>query len=380
MTDDRRGEDEFKKLLRDSIDGRGTDREAENASWGEQEDVYTPSAPQSANSAELKRKQHRKQANGGQEWNQNIGSAVYALKNQQVVEDEDTAAHSLPLSLSLSEAEKGDSDTKGKPVSPKPGDARQPSPSQPGRTVNWGLRLVSAVAVILLAAWFVLRDQQGLSRLSGVEQHIDSLQQQVVDVEKDAVDRERMEQRLADVEAKMAELSREVPTLQRPEAALSLIEEGLRRQLSEQKQQLSEQKQRLEAFVDHVAELEKEVSLLPKVPAGPDRVVSGAGRKAPAGRSKVVADAGGNEPGAGKSAAGQWAINLMTVTHSSYAARLLARYRKMGIEAEQLEINHNGKRMYRLRVSGFPTKIAAEVYAGEVRSKLGLKDTWVTSR
>ena len=72
--------------------------------------------------------------------------------------------------------------------------------------------------------------------------------------------------------------------------------------------------------------------------------------------------------------------HLITVSKPEYAARLLAKYRNKGIDAEPLEINRDGKRLYRLRISGFPSRAKAEGYADEVRSKLGLKETWITKR
>ena len=95
---------------------------------------------------------------------------------------------------------------------------------------------------------------------------------------------------------------------------------------------------------------------------------------------KVQPNSGGNVPKAGKVAAGGWVINLITVTRTDHAARLLAKYRKKGVEAEQLEIKRDGKRLYRLRLGGFSTRAEAQGYADEVQSKLGLKETWITRR
>lgn len=356
MTEDRRVEDEFKKLLRASIDGRETDGARANASWGEQEDVYTPSQPRPTES-ELQQEQRRERSDWDQEWNQNVGSAIYAIKRKHLAEGEDTADDP---SSSSDDAEKqqADSDTEVRPVAPTQEDRQQPTPSQLGRTTNWGLRIVSAVAVMAIATWFVVRDQQVLTRLRAVEHRLDSLQQQAADGGNDAADRERTEYRLADVEAEMAELSLKVSSPRPPEGAEFSAEAVIQWQVSEQKLQL-------ESLVGQVAALAGEVSSL--------RKTLGEG-------SKPVSASGVSTPNVKKVAGGRWVINLITVSRANYAARLSAKYRAKGVETEQLEFSRGGKRLYSLRISGFPTKAAAEDYADEVRPKLGLQETWVTPR
>jgi cell division septation protein DedD len=214
-------------------------------------------------------------------------------------------------------------------------------------------------AVIAMATWLALRDQQGLTRLSAVEQRLGNLEQQVAGGERDAGNRERMESRLIDLETAVAELSLTALSSQPRAASISPLEdEALQDQTSEQQRQL-------EAFASRIAELEESVSALREMPMKP---------------STVQSDSGGNAPEAKKVAGGEWVINLITVSRAEHAAQLLAKYRRLGIEAEQLEINRGGKRLYRLSVGGFPTRPKAEGYAAEARAKLELKETWVTRR
>lgn len=356
MTENRQDEDEFERLLRESIDGKGTGGAAEDASWEGQEDVYIPSAQRPADVAtEVQRKKGGEPFDGDQGWDRNIGSAVYAMRNQQVAADDDSALRS-PSNLAAEEGEDGFT-TEAPPVSPKQSDIQRSTPSEAGRTANWGLRIVSVGVVLALTTWLVLRDQQGIARLSAVEHHLESLQQQVTGDEQYVADRERMGTRLLDLETALAELS-SIASSPQPEDAstISVDEETLQ-------QQLSEQELRLEAVVDRLAALEKSASSLQKMLAE---------------QSKAASHPGGKTPESGKVAGGGWVINLITVSRAEYAGQLLASYRNKGIEAEQLEINRGGKRLYRLRVGGFPTRAKAKDYADEVRSTLGLKETWVT--
>ena len=77
---------------------------------------------------------------------------------------------------------------------------------------------------------------------------------------------------------------------------------------------------------------------------------------------------------------GDWVINLASYTNATYAARKQNEFADAGVAVEQVEATVHGKTIYRLRVAGFTTSLAARQEAGNIRAKLGLQDTWVARR
>lgn len=77
---------------------------------------------------------------------------------------------------------------------------------------------------------------------------------------------------------------------------------------------------------------------------------------------------------------GDWVINLASYTNAAYATRKRAEFVDEGVPVEQVEATVNGKTIYRLCVPGFTTSRAAKQEAGNIRTRLGLQDTWVARR
>ena len=82
-----------------------------------------------------------------------------------------------------------------------------------------------------------------------------------------------------------------------------------------------------------------------------------------------------NQPGAGG-----WAINLASYTNQEIAASKLADFKRKGVSAEQVEATVKGKTIYRVRVAGFDTRMAARAQAETIKRQLGLKETWITKQ
>jgi len=73
-----------------------------------------------------------------------------------------------------------------------------------------------------------------------------------------------------------------------------------------------------------------------------------------------------------------WSVNLITMGNQVAANRLQEKYRKSGVEAEVQPVTVDGKTLYRLRVPGFDSADSAKKFAADAKSRLGLKDLWVT--
>ncbi|NNJ94620.1 MAG: SPOR domain-containing protein [Halobacteria archaeon] len=77
---------------------------------------------------------------------------------------------------------------------------------------------------------------------------------------------------------------------------------------------------------------------------------------------------------------GDWVINLASYANESYASRKQAEFIDEGVYVEQVAATVKGKLIYRLRVAGFDSFRAASAEAGNIRTRLGLQDTWVARR
>jgi cell division protein FtsN len=77
---------------------------------------------------------------------------------------------------------------------------------------------------------------------------------------------------------------------------------------------------------------------------------------------------------------GDWVINLASYANESYASRKAAEFVDEGVSVEQVAATVKGKTIYRLRVAGFDSFRAASAEAGNIRTRLGLQDTWVARR
>jgi hypothetical protein len=77
---------------------------------------------------------------------------------------------------------------------------------------------------------------------------------------------------------------------------------------------------------------------------------------------------------------GAWVINLTSSPSQVDADRFAAKAQSMGIETQQQQVTVKGTQYWRVQTTGFSTVDEAQAYAGTVREKLGLKDTWITRR
>ena len=79
-------------------------------------------------------------------------------------------------------------------------------------------------------------------------------------------------------------------------------------------------------------------------------------------------------------AKGDWVINLASYANESFASRKQAEFVDEGVSVVQVAATVKGKTVYRLCVPGFDSFRAASAEAGNIRTRLGLQDTWVARR
>jgi len=72
-----------------------------------------------------------------------------------------------------------------------------------------------------------------------------------------------------------------------------------------------------------------------------------------------------------------WALNLLSLAHSSEATDALSTLQAAGFSAELLEVTVHGKQWYRIRIPGFATVREANARAAEIAKKTTYLDAWV---
>lgn len=75
---------------------------------------------------------------------------------------------------------------------------------------------------------------------------------------------------------------------------------------------------------------------------------------------------------------GPWFINLASLPSKADADRFTARARSRDIDAEYRSATVNGKQVWRVQITGFPTAYDAKSHANPVREKLGLEEVWIS--
>lgn len=78
--------------------------------------------------------------------------------------------------------------------------------------------------------------------------------------------------------------------------------------------------------------------------------------------------------------AGPWQVNIESYFKAKRAIRRLAELQAMGIDAEQTIAEVNGKTVYRLGVSGFKSRKAAQVHGDALKQQHGLDSIWINKR
>jgi septal ring-binding cell division protein DamX len=95
-----------------------------------------------------------------------------------------------------------------------------------------------------------------------------------------------------------------------------------------------------------------------------------------ANRQKAPADAGASTTTQG----GPWVINLVSLADKPAADRFAARAEAKDIHVQQSQVTVKGKSYWRVQAGGFATADEAKAHADSIKTKLGLKDTWISRR
>jgi len=77
---------------------------------------------------------------------------------------------------------------------------------------------------------------------------------------------------------------------------------------------------------------------------------------------------------------GPWVLNLVSIYDQAAADQFASKARSAGIPVEQNQALVNGKQVWRLQVSGFASREAANHYGDTSKKKLGLKNVWIFKR
>lgn len=77
---------------------------------------------------------------------------------------------------------------------------------------------------------------------------------------------------------------------------------------------------------------------------------------------------------------GPWVVNLTSLSHATAANNEVARLKELGIRAEVIKIETQGKTWYRIRVPGFASAEKAERQRKILTGQLNIQDTWISKR
>jgi len=77
---------------------------------------------------------------------------------------------------------------------------------------------------------------------------------------------------------------------------------------------------------------------------------------------------------------GPWVVNLTSLSHATAANNEVARLKGLGIRAESIKIETQGKVWYRIRVPGFASAEEADRQRKILGNRLGIRDTWIGKR
>jgi hypothetical protein len=79
----------------------------------------------------------------------------------------------------------------------------------------------------------------------------------------------------------------------------------------------------------------------------------------------------------GISNTGPWVINLVSLDDETAANRFREKALALGVRADTDPVSVNGKQVWRIQVSGFPTREEASAYGDKHKQKLGLNSVWI---
>ena len=74
---------------------------------------------------------------------------------------------------------------------------------------------------------------------------------------------------------------------------------------------------------------------------------------------------------------GNWVINLGSYANRQVAERMLAGFRQLDIDAEQVSVVVNDRTLYRVRIAGFETRQAAIRHVKSLQGTLDIEDVWI---
>jgi len=77
---------------------------------------------------------------------------------------------------------------------------------------------------------------------------------------------------------------------------------------------------------------------------------------------------------------GAWVVNLTSLSHATAANSEVTRLKALGIPAESVKIETQGKIWYRIRVSGFISAEEADRQRKILSNRLGIHDVWISKR
>jgi DedD protein len=85
-------------------------------------------------------------------------------------------------------------------------------------------------------------------------------------------------------------------------------------------------------------------------------------------------------PARSSGTAGGWVVNLVSYTRQKSADRYVRELKRLGITAERVVAQVNGRTMHRVRITGFETRATASARAGVLKQELELPSIWVAKR
>ena len=83
---------------------------------------------------------------------------------------------------------------------------------------------------------------------------------------------------------------------------------------------------------------------------------------------------------AAEASKGKWVVNISSYAFESYARRKLDEFRNRGVIAEIHPVTIKGKRMYRIRATGYETRQEAQTWQSLLQDRLGVEGAWVSKR
>lgn len=77
---------------------------------------------------------------------------------------------------------------------------------------------------------------------------------------------------------------------------------------------------------------------------------------------------------------GIWVVNISSYNYQSMARRKLQEFKDKGVNAEVYPVTINGKPMYRIRATGYESRMEAKTWLSLLQDRLGVDSAWVSKR